>query len=150
MKIKSLALAALAAVALCGCSLYTKLSSPAAQPFDAIAIAVAVDAVVGTNPVVSAPRAAAVQKIAQEVLAADTGTAVTVDALFAVAQAKVSALNLAPGDGAAAQLFLAVVKGAADQYVAQATSNTNVTQAQAAIAFVCNAVILETTRLGGK
>lgn len=132
-----------------GCSILTKLESPAAQPFDAIAIAVAVDAVVGTNPVVSAPRASAVKTIAQEVLAADTGTLVTVDALFAVAQSKVAALNLAPGDQAAAALFLAVIKGAADQYTLKATSTANAANAQAAIAFVCNAVIAEATRLGG-
>lgn len=148
MKIKTLLMATMAAIVLCGCSLIQKLESPAAQPFDTVAIAVGVDAIVGTNPLVEVARASAIKQIAVQVLAADTGTLATVDALLVVVNAKVAALNLAPGDQAAAALFLAVVESAINQYTAKLTSTATASNVQAAVSFVAQAVIAECTRLG--
>lgn len=146
MKSLKLALIGVIAAVLCACAY---LESPAAQPLDAIAVAVAVDTVVGTNTVTQAARASAVKAIAAQVLAADTGTAATVDSLEAVAASKVAALKLPPGDQAAAQLFLAVIDTAANTYLAKLTGGATVANTQAAIAVVCNWVIAEATRLGG-
>lgn len=140
---------AIASIALCIVSACAYLESPAAQPFDAIAVAVAVDSVVGTNTVTQAARASAVKRIAQEVLAADTGVTATLDNLEGIATAKVAALKLPPGDQAAAQLFLAVLDTAINQYASKVTGGSNVASTQAAIATVCNWVIAEATRLGG-
>lgn len=126
------------------------LQSPAMQPFDAIAVSVAVDTVVGTNPITKASRAAAVKRIATQVLAADTGVMATVDSLAALAGAEVAKLNLPPGDQAAAQLLLAVLDSAANQYIGSLTGgNLDVKNTQVAIGVVCNWVIAEASRLGG-
>lgn len=146
---KSLKIAFLTAVAVVSLSACAYLESPAAQPLDAVAVAVAVDTVVGTNTVTQAARASAVKKIAADVLAADTGAAATVDSLEAVAAAKVAALQLPPGDAAAAQLFLAIIDTAANTYLAKLTGGATVANTQAAIAVVCNWIIAEATRLGG-
>lgn len=145
---KSFAVACIVAcaVALGACAY---LESPAAQPFDQIAVAVAVDTVVGTNPVTSAARAAAVKSVAQKVLAADTGVVTTLDSLQAVALAKVTALGLPPGDAAAAAILLAVFNSAVDHYVSTATAGTSAGNVQVAVSTVCNWVIAEATRLGG-
>lgn len=130
-----------------GCAV---LESPAAQPFDQVAVTVAVDTVVGAGiPAVQAPRAAAIVKIAQEVLAADTGVVTTVDSIEAVAASKVAALGLPPGDQAAAALFLAVLDSAVNTYVAKLSGGATAANTAAAIATVCNWVIAEGTRLGG-
>lgn len=141
-----LAAMALSVMTLSGCAL---IESPAAQPFDTVAIDVGVDAVVGINPITAAPRAAAIQKIAMEVLAADTGTLVTVDALLTVINGKVAALQLPPGDAEAAALFVAVVETAVNTYVAKLPTNATAANVQAAVGFVAKAVIAETTKLGG-
>lgn len=145
---KSYAVACIAAIAvlLSGCAY---LQSPAAQPFDQIAVAVAVDAVVGVNPVTQASRAHAVKDIAEKVLAADTGVVTTVAELQAVALAKVQALGLPPGDAAAALILLTVLNSAADHYVASVASGASLGNAQVAVAAVCKWVIDESTRLGG-
>ena len=141
------AVIAVGALALPSCA---TLASPAAQPFDQIAFAIAVDTVVGAGvPAVQAPRAAAIVKIAQEVLAADTGVVTTVDSIEAVASAKVAALGLPPGDQAAAALFLAVLDSAVNTYVAKISGGATAANTAAAIATVCNWVIAEGTRLGG-
>lgn len=146
MKSLKLALLSIVAVMVCACAY---LESPAAQPLDAIAVAVAVDTVVGTNTVTQASRASAVKRIAQEVLAADTGVTATVDSLESVAAAKVAALKLPPGDQAATQLFLAILDTAANTYVSKLTGGATAANTQAAIGVVCNWVIAEATRLGG-
>lgn len=136
---------AVLAVSMNGCKY---LESPAAQPFDAVAVAVAVDSVVGTNPITQAARATQVKTIAAAVLAADTGTVATVDALLAVATAKVTALQLPPGDQAAVSLFLAVVETGVNTYIASLQGGASVQNTQTAIATVCNWVIAEAARLG--
>lgn len=129
-----------------GCAV---LESPAAQPFDAIAVSVGVDTVVGTNPVTQAARAASVKRIALLVLAADTGVTATVASLEAIAAAEVAKLHLPPGDQAAAQLLLAVLDTAVNQYVAVKTGGATIQNTQVAIATVCGWVTAEATRLGG-
>lgn len=148
MNVRNFAVACIAACAvlLSGCA---TLQSPAAQPFDQIGVAVAVDLVVGTNPVTQASRAHAVKDIAQKVLAADTGVVTTVAELQAVALAKVQALGLPPGDAAAAAILLTVVNRAVDHYVASVASGASLGNAQVAISTVCGWVIDESTRLGG-
>lgn len=144
IKVKILILAATAALALGGCSLMAKLESPAAQPFDAAAVAVGVDAIVAQGtPAAQAARAASIKLIATEVLAADVGTTATLATLESVAAAKVATLKLPPGDQAAASLFLAVVSSAVSQYATKAQSNATVTQVQAAVATVLGWVIAE-------
>lgn len=133
------------AVSMQGCKY---LESPAAQPFDAIAVAVAVDTVAGTNTVTVAARASAIKAIAQDVLAADTGTVVTIDGLLALATGKVAALKLPPGDAAAAQLFLAVIESAINQYVTTLQGGQSVSNVQTSVATVAGWVIAECTRLG--
>jgi hypothetical protein len=149
MKSLLLAAAAFIALSLSACS---TLESPAAQPFDAVAVAVAVDTVVGTNASTAVARASAIKSIAQQVLAADTGATATIASLEAVASAKIVALKLPPGDAAAAALLLTVVDTAVTSYVASKTTGTtadaNVQAAQVAIATVSNWVIAEATRLG--
>lgn len=140
-----LALACLIATVV-GCA---TLMSPQAAPFEQLGIAVAVDTVVGVNPVTQAARAHAVLDVAQKVLAADTGAVTTVDSLKAVAAARVTELGLPPGDAAAAQILLAVVNSAVDQYVASLTGGASAGNAQVAVATVCKWVIAEATRLGG-
>jgi len=140
-----IAVAALA-VSMQGCKV---LESPAAQPFDAIAVGVAVDTVVGTNAATQAARASAVKAIAQKVLAADTGVTATVGNLQALAMAQIAKLNLPPGDAAAADLLVAVLNTAATQYISTLTAgNANVANTEVAVAQVCNWVIAEATRLG--
>lgn len=123
--------------------------SPAAQPFDAIAVAVAVDTVVGTNTVTQAARAGAVKRIAQEVLAADTGTVATVASLEALAGSKIALLKLPPGDETAVNLLLAVLDTAANTYLAKLSGGATAANTQVAVATVCNWVISEASRLGG-
>lgn len=139
-------LLAVAALTLGGCAY---LESPAAQPFDAIAVAVAVDTVVGTNTATQAVRAAAVKRIAQEVLAADTGAVATVASLEALAGAKIALLKLPPGDAAAVNLMLAVLDTAVNTYIAKVSGGATAANAQVAVATVCTWVIAEATRLGG-
>lgn len=132
--------------ALAGCQY---LQSPAAQPFDAIAVSVAVDTVVGTNSVTQAARASAVKDIASKVLAADTGAVATVAELEALAGSKIALLKLPPGDAAAVNLMLAVLDTAVNTYIASLTGGATAQNAQVAVATVCNWVIAEATRLGG-
>lgn len=125
------------------------LESPAAQPLDAIAVAVAVDTVVGTNSVTQAARAHAVKDIAQQVLAFDGGVMSDLASLNATVSAKVAALKLPPGDQAAAQLFLAVVNVTIQQYITAHGGDANVKNVQIAVSTVAAWVIQEATRLGG-
>lgn len=148
-KVKILILAATAALALSALSGCKYLESPAAQPFDAVAVAVAVDAIVGTNTLTQAARAAAVKKIAAEVLAADTGAIATVASLEALAGSKIALLKLPPGDEAAVNLMLAVLDTAVNTYVSKLTGGGSAANAQVAVATVCTWVIAEATRLGG-
>lgn len=134
------------ALSLQGCAY---LESPAAQPLDSIAVAVAVDAVVGTNTVTQAARAHAVKDIATQVLAYDTGVVATLAELQTVVAAKIAALHLPPGDQAAAQLFLAVINAAINQYISAHTDGVTLSTAQVAISTVAGWVIQEATRLGG-
>lgn len=149
IKAKVLILAASAALALSALGGCQYLTSPAAQPFDAVAVAVAVDAVVGTDTLTQAAKAAAVKKIASEVLAADTGAVTTVASLEALAGTKIALLKLPPGEEAAVNLVLAVLDTAVNQYLAKLGGSSNAANAQVAVAAVCKWVIAEATRLGG-
>jgi hypothetical protein len=135
--------AALLVVTLGACSLIQKLESPAAQPFDAIAVAVGVDTLVGTNPSVQAARAASIKAIAQEVLAVDTGTQATLTTLESVAAAKVQALKLPPGDAAASQLLIAALSATVNTYVGKLGSNAKANEVQVDVAAVLGWVIAE-------
>jgi hypothetical protein len=128
-----------------GCALVSKLESPAAQPFDQVAVAAGVDAIVmqGATPTVQAARAASIKAIATEVLAADTGTTATLATLESVAQAKVTALALPPGDAAAAALLIASLDAAINTYAGKLTGNAQVAQVQTAVATVLGWVISE-------
>lgn len=129
-----------------GCSLIHKLESPVAQPFDAIAVAVGVDALIGTNPVTQAARAASIKAIASEILAVDQGTLATLATLESVAAAKVQARNLPPGDAAAAQLLIAGLSAAVNTYVGKLGSNARVNEIQVDVAAVLGWVIAECNR----
>lgn len=134
-----------ATVAACmnGCSLVSKLESPAAQPFDAIAVAVGVDALVGVNLPTQAARATSIKMIAQEVLAADQGTQATLATLESVAAAKVTALQLPPGDAAAANLLIAVLSATVNNYVAKLGTTAIANEVQVDVAKVLGWVIAE-------
>lgn len=137
---------AVAMLALSGCKV---LESPAAQPFDQAAVAVGVDTIVGVNSITKAARAAAIYKIAAEVLAADTGTVATLDQILSVVSAKITVLNLPPGDQAAANLLLAVLEAAINTYVGNLTGGATVQNIQASVAVVCKWVMAEAARDGG-
>lgn len=134
---------ALFAVAMGGCSLVAKLESPAAQPFDAIAVAVGVDTLVGTNLSTQAARAASIKAIAAEVLAVDQGTQATLATLESVAAAKVQALNLPPGDAAASQLLIAALSATINTYVGKLGANAKANEVQVDVAAVLGWVIAE-------
>lgn len=131
------------AVSMGGCSLFAKLESPAMQPFDAIAVAVGVDALVGQNIATQAARAASIKAIAQEILAVDQGTLATLATLESVAAAKVQARNLPPGDAAAAQLLIAGLSAAVNTYVGKLGSNARINEVQVDVAAVLGWVIAE-------
>jgi hypothetical protein len=133
----------LIAVGMGGCSLFAKLESPAAQPFDALAVAVGVDALVGTNTATQAARAASIKAIASEILAVDQGTQASLSTLESVAAAKVQARNLPPGDAAAAQLLIASLSAAVNTYVGKLGSNAKVNEVQVDVAAVLGWVIAE-------
>lgn len=138
-----LIIVAAVAVGMGGCSLVSKLESPAAQPFDAIAVAVGVDALVGVNLSTQAARAASIKAIAQEVLAVDQGTIATLATLESVAAAKVTALQLPPGDAAAANLLVAVLSSTVNSYVGKLEANAKVNEIQVDVATVLGWVIAE-------
>jgi hypothetical protein len=131
------------AVSMGGCSLFAKLESPAALPFDAIAVAVGVDALVGVNLPTQAARAASIKAIAAEILAVDQGTQATVTTLESVAAAKVQALGLPPGDAAASQLLIAGLSAAVNSYVGKLGTSAKANEIQVDVATVLGWVIAE-------
>lgn len=131
------------AVLMGGCSLVSKLESPAAQPFDAIAVAVGVDALVGGNTATQAARAASIKAIAQEVLAVDQGTQATLTTLESVAAAKIQALNLPPGDAAASQLLVAALSATVNAYIGKLGTSAAANEVQVDVAAVLGWVIAE-------
>lgn len=139
----SFVLAAMVLTVLSGCGIVSFLEKPAAQPFDAIGVAVGVDALVGVNPLTQAARAQAIKGIAQEVLAVDQGTVATLATLETVAAAKVQALGLPPGDAAASQLLIATLSAAVNAYAGNLGTNAKVNEIQVDIATVLNWVIAE-------
>ncbi len=143
---KITALFAACVLALCGCSLIQKLESPAAQPFDAIAVAVGVDTLVGTNLATQAARASSIRAIAVEILAVDQGTQATLATLESVAAAKVQALQLPPGDAAASQLLIAALSATINTYVGKLGTNAKVNEVQVDVAAVLGWVIAECNR----
>lgn len=140
---KNLIALVLAAVLLSACSVFSFLESPAAQPFDQVAVAVGVDALVGVNPALKAPRAAAIKQIALEVQAANTGAVATLATLESVAAAKIQALQLPPGDNAAAQLLVATLSASINAYVTRLGTNAKVGEVQADVGQVLTWVIAE-------
>jgi hypothetical protein len=142
----ALTAAAVVAMSLSACA---TLESPGAAPFEQVAVNVGVDTLVGTNVITKAARAAAIYKIASEILAADTGTVTTVDQLLGVVNAKVAALGLPPGDQQAALLFTGVVEAAVNQYLSQQIGGATGAQVQVAISTVAKWVIAEAAADGG-
>lgn len=141
-----LAAMALSVMTLSACA---TLESPGAAPFEKVAVDVGVDSLVGVNPITKAARAAAIYKIASEVLAADTGVVTTVDQLLSTINAKVAALGLPPGDQQAALLFTGVVEAAVNQYLSQQIGGATGAQVQVAVATVANWVMAESALDGG-
>jgi hypothetical protein len=116
-----------------GCSVFSKLNTPAAQPY----ITAAVDVAVATAESKGVP-AAQINAIAKKALAADQGTSATLAAVAAVVNAELIKLNLPGGDLEAAQILEDALSVAIQ---AQVGANPNVATAQAAIANVLNAAI---------
>jgi hypothetical protein len=143
----SIYLGAAVLVAMLGaCSLIQKLESPAAQPFDAIAVAVGVDTLVGVNPATQAARAASIKAIALEVQAVNVGTVATLATLESVAAAKVQALQLPPGDAAASQLLIAALSATVNSYVGKLGANAKANEVQVDVGAVLAWVIAECDR----
>jgi hypothetical protein len=123
----------LAVSGLSGCSVVSKLTTPAAQPY----ITAAVDVAVATAESKGVP-ATQINAIAKKALAADQGTSATLAAVAAVVNVELVKLNLPAGDLAAAQILEDALSIAIQ---AQIGTNPNVATAQAAIANVLNAAI---------
>jgi hypothetical protein len=128
--------AGLAISGLSGCSLFSKLTTPAAQPY----ITAAVDVAVATAESKGIP-SAQINSICKTALAADQGTAATLATVAAVVNAELARLNLPPGDLAAAQILEDALSVAIQ---AQVGANPKVATAQAAIANVLSAAITAT------
>lgn len=128
-----------------GCALVTKLESPAAQPFDQVAVAAGVDAIVmqAAGTASQAARASSIKTVATQILAADTGTTADLSSLEQIAQAKITALALPPGDQAAAALLLATLDAAINAYSSKLATNATVANAKTAVATVLGWVITE-------
>jgi hypothetical protein len=120
-----------------GCAALTKvetaLSSPTAQPY----LIAAADVAVATAES-KGVSAAQITSIAQQALAADQGTAATLETVAAVANAQIAKLGLPAGDVQAAQILEAALTVAIQ---VQIGNNASIAQAQAAIGTVLNAII---------
>jgi len=123
----------LTASGLSGCAVFSKMNTPAAQPY----ITAAVDVAVATAESKGVP-AAQINAICKTALAADAGTAATLATVAQVVNAELARLNLPAGDLAAARILEDTLSIAIQ---AQVGANPNVATAQAAIANVLNAAI---------
>jgi hypothetical protein len=126
----------LAGSGLSGCSVFSKLTTPAAQPY----ITAAVDVAVATAESKGVP-AAQINSICKTALAADAGTAATLATVASVVNVELAKLNLPAGDLAAARILEDALSIAIQ---AQVGANPNVATAQAAIANVLNTAIAAT------
>jgi hypothetical protein len=142
------AAAAACIVALSGCAFVSKLSTPAAAPFVQVAVDAAVAGAVGTNPAIAKVKAARIKAIAQQALAADSGTTATLAAVEGVVNAQLVKLNLPPADLAAAQLLTATLTAVIQQQLSSPSAGAVTAQTQVAIAQVLQDVILATSAYG--
>jgi hypothetical protein len=129
---------------LCGCSFLGNLVTPTVVPWLQIAVDVAVAQVVQNNKA----KAIQVKAIAQQVLAADSGTNVALAEIETLVNAKIAALKLPPADLAAAQLLAATLEAVVQAKLTSATGAGVTAATQVAVATLCNDVILATSAYG--
>jgi hypothetical protein len=126
-------------ICLPGCVLFT----PSGAPF----LQATVDAAVATAVQKGVP-AAKIKSLAQQVLAADTGTQVALSAIETVINSKLAALNLPPADLAAAEILTSTLEGII-QVALSGTAASQVTAAtQTDVATICNDLIAATALYG--
>lgn len=118
------------------CSFMQKLSTPAAQPY--VTAAVLVGVATAEQKGVSAVQ---INSICKQALAADSGTAASLQAIGDVINQQLKKLNLPEGDLAAIQLVEAGIGATIQQSIGQ---NANVAQFQATVAMFLNAAIQAT------
>jgi hypothetical protein len=140
--------AAACLVALSGCAVLSKLTTPAAAPFVQVAVDAAVAGAVGTNPAIAKTKAVKIKAIAQQALAADSGTTATLAAVEGVVNAQILKLNLPPADVAAAQLLTATLTVVIQNQLSSPSASGVTASTQVAIAQVLQDVILATSAYG--
>jgi hypothetical protein len=143
LKISSAIVMTLVCLTMMACSTLSKLTTPAAQPF----VQAAVDVAVATAIQKGIP-AAQIKSIAQQVLAADSGTTVALGAVQALVLQKIAALKLPPADAVAAQLLVATLNGIIQVQLSGATAQKITAETQVAIADLFNDVIVATSAYG--
>jgi hypothetical protein len=127
------------ALAQFGCALFT----PSGAPF----LQASVDAAVAAAVQKGVP-AAKIKSIAQQVLAADTGTQVALGAIETLVNAKIAALNLPPADQAAALILTSTLEGFVQIALSGTTASKVTAQTQVDIADICNDLITATALYG--
>lgn len=128
---------------LTGCATIAKVLTPTAQPF----VQAAVDVAVATA-VQKGISAAQIKSIAGQVLAADTGTQVALNAIEEIVNGKIVALHLPPADLAASQVLTATLEGVIQLELSGTAATAITAQTQVAVADLMNDVIIATAAYG--
>jgi hypothetical protein len=128
---------------LTGCATLAKVFNPTAQPF----VQAAVDVAVATA-VQKGIAAAKIKSLAQQVLAADTGTQVALSTIETIINAKLVALNLPPADLAAGEILTSTLTGLLQMELTGTAASAVTAQTQVYVADICNDLITATSVYG--
>lgn len=123
-----LILLSVSALGLPACATLAKVFTPSSAPYVQVAVDLAVAAAVGSDATTQKANAAKIKSIAQQALAATSSSSTTVAALEGLLNQKLAALNLSPGDLAAAELLTATLAGVLQAEIANSASAGNIAQ----------------------
>ena len=130
-----------------GCAATSQLIAPSSLPLEQAAIGAAVFTAVSANKADAATqtaRAAKINAIAKQILAADSGVNMALSDVEIIVNARIQQLNLPPADAIVADMLVQALGQALQQQLALSTKGAISPTTQLAVAQVCNWIIADT------
>ena len=130
-----------------GCAYTSQLIAPSSLPLEQAAIGAAVFTAVSANKADAATqtaRAAKINAIAKQILAADSGVNMALSDVEIIVNARIQQLNLPPADAIVADMLVQALGQALQQQLALSTKGAISPTTQLAVAQVCNWIIADT------
>lgn len=130
-----------------GCAYTSQLIAPSSLPLEQAAIGAAVFTAVTANKADAATqtaRAAKINAIAKQILAADSGVNMALSDVEIIVNARIQQLNLPPADVLVADMLVQALGQAVQQQLALSTKGAISPVTQVAVAQVCNWIIADT------